>query len=53
MSYGGHWEDGDDEYVKVDFSNDKWYEGLSNQLVEYLEPEYESYQMWAMSEDEE
>ena len=39
-------------FVEYDFSNPNWRDGLDEDLVEWLEPEYESWLEW-MSEEEE
>lgn len=53
MVFAGRWSDGDEEYVDYDFSNEKWREEMSDELADFLETEYESWQMWQEDEEKE
>lgn len=52
--FAGVWTDEDgDESVEYDFSDENWHEGLSEDLVSMLMPEYENWLMWQEEENKE
>ena len=53
MSFAGRYVDGDEEYLEYDFSNENWRETMSDELADFLESDYESWQMWQEDEEKE
>lgn len=52
MCFAGHYEQGEEEYVEYDFSNENWRDTMSDDIADMLESEYESWQMWQEEEKE-
>lgn len=53
MGFAGHYEQGEEEYVEYDFSNENWRETMSDEVADMLESEYESWLEWQAMEEEE
>jgi hypothetical protein len=54
MAYAGQYIQGEDEYYEYDFSNKNWREDILNEdVLEYLECEYESWLQWQDEEEQE
>lgn len=53
LGFAGRYENGEEEYVEYDFSDDNWRESMSDELADMLEPEYENFIMWQEEEEKE
>lgn len=51
-AFAGRYVDGEEEYVDYDFEDENWREGLSDELAEMLECEYDSFLSWKEYEKE-
>ena len=52
-AFVGEWIDGDDFCVDYDFSDENWRDNIPESLVDFLDVEYESWQMWQEEDKEE
>ena len=50
--FAGEWDDGEDFCIEYDFTDDEWADKMSDTLADYLQCEYENYQMWLEEEKE-
>ena len=54
MSFAGQYIQGEDDYYEYDFSNKDWREDIINEdVLEYLENEYENWLSWQDEEEQE
>ena len=54
MSFVGQYIQGEDDYYEYDFSNKEWREDIHNDdIIEYLENEYENWLSWQDEEEQE
>jgi hypothetical protein len=54
MSFVGQYIQGEDDYYEYDFSNKDWREDIHNEdVLEYLETEYENWLSWQDDEEQE
>jgi hypothetical protein len=44
VGFAGRYEDGDQEFIpSLDFDKENWREGMSDELIDYLEPDYQTW----------